>query len=116
MTAEPLILVPAVEVGASFVHADGTSLAAVPHGEFLMGHGKADNPEHRVILSDYWVYSTEVTNRQYSLCVAQGWCSLPDPDDNPEYECSLGNAQAGGRCLLRASARILPVHGRRSTY
>ena len=44
------------------------------------------DPEHRVILSDYWIYSTEVTNRQYSLCVTQGWCSVPNVDDAPDYE------------------------------
>jgi formylglycine-generating enzyme required for sulfatase activity len=85
-TAAALDLVPPVEVGASFSHADGTTLVAVPHGEFLMGHGSADNPEHKVILSDYWIYSTEVTNTEYSLCVAQGWCSPPSLDDNSEYQ------------------------------
>jgi hypothetical protein len=50
-----------------------------------MGHGTADNPEHTVNLSDFWIYSTEVTNHQYSVCVAQGRCSAPIPDDNPAY-------------------------------
>ena len=60
-------------------------LVAVPHGEFPMGHGTADNPEHKVVLSDFWIYSTEVTNSQYSLCVAQGWCTPPAPVDNPDF-------------------------------
>jgi formylglycine-generating enzyme required for sulfatase activity len=88
-TAPPFVLVPVVELGSSFVHMDGTTLVAIPNGEFLMGRGSADNPEHRVILSDYWIYSTEVTNSQYALCVAQGWCSEPDPDDNSEYQTHL---------------------------
>ena len=50
-----------------------------------MGHGSADNPEHRVLLSDFWIFSTEVTNQQYSLCEVQGWCTPPDPMDNPAY-------------------------------
>src|SRR5574340_831324 len=79
-------LVPAVEIGSSFSYADGATLVAVPHGEFLMGHGTADDPEHKVILSDYWIYSTEVTNSQYALCVAQEWCSRPSPDDNPDFD------------------------------
>jgi hypothetical protein len=74
-----------VAVGSRFAWADGTTLAAVPIGEFIMGHGTADNPEHRVILSDYWIYLTEVTNQQYFLCEAQGWCTPPDPTDNPAY-------------------------------
>ncbi len=68
------------------MYADGTTLVSVPHGEFTMGHGTADDPEHRVILSDYWIYATEVTNRQYGLCVAQAWCAAPNSDDNPEYD------------------------------
>ena len=50
-----------------------------------MGHGNADNPEHRVLLSDFWIFSTEVTNQQYSLCDAQGWCTPPDQVDNPAF-------------------------------
>ncbi|MFH1186062.1 MAG: SUMF1/EgtB/PvdO family nonheme iron enzyme [Chloroflexota bacterium] len=85
-TAVPVSLAPPLAVGSAFAYADGTTLVAVPHGEFVMGHGSADNPEHTVILSDYWIYSTEVTNYQYSLCVDQGWCSPPDQADNPAYQ------------------------------
>lgn len=84
-TPQPLALIPAMQAGAAFAYADGTALVAVPHGEFLMGHGTADDPEHRVFLSDFWLYSTEVTNYQFELCVAQGWCEPPDDKDNPEY-------------------------------
>jgi len=85
-TTMPVSLAPPVEVGSTFPHADGTTLVAVPHGAFVMGHGSADNPEHPVILSDYWIYSTEVTNYQFSLCVGQGWCSPPNEIDNPAYQ------------------------------
>jgi hypothetical protein len=50
-----------------------------------MGHGTADNPAHTVNLSDFWIYATEVTNYQYSICVDQGRCAPPDPIDNPEF-------------------------------
>jgi hypothetical protein len=50
-----------------------------------MGHGTADNPAHRVLLSDFWIFSTEVTNQQYSLCEALGRCTPPEPIDNPAY-------------------------------
>lgn len=85
-TSESINLAPPQEIGSAFVYADGTVLMAVPHGEFLMGHGMADNPEHTVILSDFWIYSTEVTNYQYSLCIDQGRCAPPDQSDNPEYQ------------------------------
>lgn len=84
-TPAPIILAPPVAVGSQFVYADGTTLVAVPHGEFIMGHGTADIPEHRILLSDFWIFSTEVTNQQYSLCEALGECTAPDPIDNPAY-------------------------------
>ncbi len=82
-TLAPVDLVPPPQIGATFLYADGTTLVAVPHGAFVMGHGTADNPEHTVILSDYWIYSTEVTNHQYAMCVAQGRCAAPDAADDP---------------------------------
>jgi formylglycine-generating enzyme required for sulfatase activity len=85
-TAAPVVLVPAVELGAEYLYADGATLVAVPHGPFLMGHGSAENPEHTVTLSDYWIYSTEVTNSQYAICVSQGWCTEPAAEDNPAFE------------------------------
>jgi formylglycine-generating enzyme required for sulfatase activity len=84
-TVQPVSLAPPMDVGAKFLYVDGTTLVAVPHGSFVMGHGTAENPEHTVTLSDYWIYSTEVTNHQYSVCVNQGRCSVPDASDNPNY-------------------------------
>jgi len=84
-TPEPISLAPVVAIGSRYVYADGTTLVAVPNGEFIMGHGAADNPEHRVFLSDFWIFSTEVTNQQYALCVGQGLCAPPDPADNPAF-------------------------------
>ncbi len=84
-TVAPVDLAPPVQVGSSFTYTDGTTLVAVPSGPFKMGHGTAENPEHTVTLSDYWVYSTKVTNAQYALCVAQERCTAPDADDNPSY-------------------------------
>jgi formylglycine-generating enzyme required for sulfatase activity len=73
-----------MEIGSTHAYVDGSLLVAVPEGEFLMG-GDSDNPGHKVFLSDFWIYSTEVTNQQYSLCESLGECTPPDPDDNPSY-------------------------------
>jgi hypothetical protein len=54
-----------------------------------MGADGEDNPQHSVTLSGFWIYSTEVTNQQYQLCVDAGLCTAPDPKDNPGYA-SLG--------------------------
>ena len=75
----------AIELGARYQYADGTLLVGVPQGEFVMGGEGDDNPEHNVTLSDFWIYSTKVTNQQYNLCVDIGKCSPPDMDDNKGF-------------------------------
>jgi formylglycine-generating enzyme required for sulfatase activity len=74
-----------MKVGSTYLYTDGATLVAVPSGPFKMGHGTADNPEHTVTLSDFWISSTKVTNAQYAICVAQQRCTAPDPLDNPDY-------------------------------
>jgi len=53
-------------------------LVYVPRGEFAMGaSGGGDTgrlPIHTVYLDGFWLDQTEVTNRQYGLCVAAGSC------------------------------------------
>lgn len=62
-------------------------LVYVPAGDFLMGtredqDGHDDErPQHTVFLGAFWIDRTEVTAAQYQLCVAQGACSSPDPQD-----------------------------------
>ena len=77
---------PSMEVGANYHYVDSSVLVAVPGGEFIMGAVGADNPEHPVSLSDFWIYSTNVTNQQYGLCESLGACSSPHIEDNPTYE------------------------------
>jgi formylglycine-generating enzyme required for sulfatase activity len=76
---------PLMEVGSTWQYVDGSTLVAVPAGEFIMGHGNPDNPEHKVTLSEFWIYRNEVANKQYALCVALGKCSPPDPQANPAF-------------------------------
>ncbi len=76
---------PPMQVGSSYLYFDGTLLVAVPGGPFIMGHGGSDNPEHTVTLSDFWIYSTKVTNREFQQCVAVGKCTAPDLQDNQSY-------------------------------
>jgi hypothetical protein len=75
-----------MQAGSSFTYVDGEPLVAVPNGPFIMGHGSADNPEHKVTLSDFWIYAAKVTNGQYSLCEAGGQCTPPDSADNLNYK------------------------------
>jgi formylglycine-generating enzyme required for sulfatase activity len=76
---------PPMVVGSKYLYVDGTVLIAVPGGPFLMGHNFPDNPEREIVVSDFWIYSTEVTNSQYALCVQAGECSPPDPKNSPTY-------------------------------
>jgi len=85
-TTAPLDLAgPPMQVGSTYLYFDGTLLVAVPGGSFLMGHGGSDNPEHTVTLSDYWIYSTKVTNLQFQQCVAVGKCTPPDEQVDRGY-------------------------------
>jgi hypothetical protein len=48
--------------------------------------GGVDNPQHQVLLDDFWIYKTEVTNGMYGACVAAGGCTVPGPDPAlPDY-------------------------------
>ncbi len=77
---------PPMVVGSKFMYIDGSILIAVPGGEFIMGYGGFDNPQHKVTVSDFWIYRSEVTNQQYSACVAAGTCSTPNLEDNKIYQ------------------------------
>ncbi|MBL8076579.1 MAG: SUMF1/EgtB/PvdO family nonheme iron enzyme [Anaerolineales bacterium] len=77
---------PPMEVGSKYTYVDGSVLAAVPGGPFIMGYKNyADTPERTVTLSDFWIYSSEVTNSQYALCVNAGKCAPPDAVKNPAF-------------------------------
>ncbi|HUI89312.1 MAG TPA: formylglycine-generating enzyme family protein [Anaerolineales bacterium] len=85
-TSQPVDLAgPAMQVGSTYLYFDGALLVAVPSGPFIMGHGGSDNPVHTVTLSDFWIYSTKVTNLQYQQCVALGKCTSPDLTDDKGY-------------------------------
>jgi hypothetical protein len=66
---------------------DGSNLAYVPGGEFIMGDAEAtegDNiPAHTVQVDSFWIQQIEVTNRMFAQCVAAGECQTPIPD--PSY-------------------------------
>jgi len=112
------VLAPSVtmEVGSTYYYVDGTTLVAVPAGEFSMGGDGKDNPVHTVSLGDYWIYSTKVTNQQYAYCEATGTCTSPNLDDNPNYkDNSRANDPVVGVTYDQAVAYCGFVHGRLPT-
>ncbi|HLV45039.1 MAG TPA: bifunctional serine/threonine-protein kinase/formylglycine-generating enzyme family protein, partial [Aggregatilineales bacterium] len=82
-TAIPPVAGASLDAGSSaFRLADGAALRFVPAGIFQMGtddptRGSDSRPQHPVMLSDYWIDRTEVTNAQYALCVEAGACTPP---------------------------------------
>ncbi len=80
-TDEPLNLAgPPPELGDTLTWVDGSLLVYIPPGEFIMGHGGEDNPEHAAYLDGFWIYRTEVTNSMYLRCMLLGECSPPPAD------------------------------------
>lgn len=65
------------QAGTQMYWADNSILVYVPETSFVMGADGADNPKHNVTLSSYWIYQSEVTNREYSMCMQTGNCSAP---------------------------------------
>ncbi len=107
---------PPMEVGSMFLYVDGSTLVAVPAGEFIMGHNGKDNPQHTVYLDDLLIYRSAVTNQQYAFCVAEGQCSRPDPNDNPVFnDPKRRNDPVVGVKWNQAEAYCEFVHGRLPT-
>lgn len=116
-TAAPINLAgPPMQVGSTYLYFDGSLLVAVPAGPFTMGHGGQDDPVHTVTLSDFWIYSTKVTNTMYALCLSAGKCTPPDPTDNPLFtDPTHGNDPVVGVNYDQASAYCTFAQGRLPT-
>ncbi|MEJ2148950.1 MAG: MFS transporter [Chloroflexota bacterium] len=69
-------LVPSVVTDEQGILLNGISMVYLPGGAFLMGSA-ATGPIHEVTLSPYYVDKYEVTNGQWTACVAAGACSPP---------------------------------------
>jgi formylglycine-generating enzyme required for sulfatase activity len=91
----PPTLVPVAlsgpQSGANMTWLDGSQLAYIPAGDFIMGIGTGDAPQKTVTLDAYWISKTEVTNKMYAQCVATGNCAPPTQEigtpvyNNPDY-------------------------------
>ena len=117
-TSTPVkVLPPPVQVGASDLYVDGTTLVAVPDGPFIMGDPKGkDNPQIQVTLGNFWIYSTKVTSTQYKFCFDAGYCTSPDETDNPNFGDPLqGNEPVVGVTYDQAASYCAFVHARLPT-
>lgn len=96
MIVEPT---PTLGIGSIIMsEKDGETLVYVPQGNFIMGSedGEAnERPMHTVYLDSFWIDQTEVTNKQYQVCVNAGACE--PPSSNTSY---LQEANCyGGSCV-----------------
>lgn len=96
---------------------DGSTLVYIPSGEFLMGYGGLDNPEHKVTMDGFWIYRTKVTNGMYARCVAANKCTPPGPDTTlPDYiDPSLKDRPVVGVTWEQANTYCGWVDGRLAT-
>jgi formylglycine-generating enzyme required for sulfatase activity len=107
---------PQMQVGSPWPYVDGTLLVPVPAGPFTMGNDMPDSPVHTVTLSDFWIYSTKVTNQQFAACVAGGGCTAPDAGDNPVYaDPASAENPVVGVTYDQAAAYCTSVHARLPT-
>ncbi len=81
------------DIGTTMEWVDGSLIVYVPAGEFIMGQGGEDNPEHTVFLRDFWIYRTKVTNKMYADCVAAGGCSAPKSSETSASYLDPENAE-----------------------
>ncbi len=77
---------PPMQVGSIDRYFDGALLDAVPNdGPFVMGSGVPGSPQYQVAVSNFWIYSTEVSNQMYAWCVSLRKCTPPNGQDNPSF-------------------------------
>src|SRR5215510_7515992 len=79
-TALPTAMVSPFGIGSTLTSdKDGMTLVYVPAGEFTMGSdiGDDEKPIHKINLDAFWIDQTEVTNKQYLLCVSEIVCLQP---------------------------------------
>lgn len=112
----PVQLAPLGMDTTAFRVPDGAAMQFVPAGQFMMGtndpvRNPNARPQHPVMLADYWIDQTEVTNAQYALCVDNGLCQPPTQQiyiDDPAYAdypvTFLTYEQAGTYCLWLAGS------------
>jgi formylglycine-generating enzyme required for sulfatase activity len=79
-----------------FAEKDGMTMIDISAGEFMLGSdmGDADEkPFQTMFLDAFSIDQTEVTNKMYSLCVADGMCVLPSHIGSPNEKVYYGNSK-----------------------
>jgi formylglycine-generating enzyme required for sulfatase activity len=83
-------------IGSTMISdSDGMTLLYIPAGEFTMGSEDFGDtqPIHVVYLDSFWIDQTEVTNKQYALCISDNTCTLPSNLKSPMRSSYYGDPQ-----------------------
>ncbi len=88
---------PTLGAGSTMISKkDDMTMVYVPAGEFIMGSEKGEpdeKPAHTVYLDAFWIYQTEVTNKQYQACVDAGVCEPPSSFRSYTHPSYYGNPE-----------------------
>jgi formylglycine-generating enzyme required for sulfatase activity len=92
---QPPTLVPVAlagpQAGTTMQWIDGSQLAYVPAGSFIMGMGIGNVPQKTINVDGFWISVSDVTNKMYGQCVTTGNCAPPAQEvgtpvySNPDY-------------------------------
>lgn len=88
---------PSLGIGSTQISPkDGMAMVYVPAGEFKMGSEDGDldeEPSHLVYLDSFWIDRTEVTNKQYAICLSAHKCTPPTIAASSTHSKYFGNSQ-----------------------
>jgi eukaryotic-like serine/threonine-protein kinase len=102
LTASPSSTPTPTKIVTQVSSKDGMVLVYVPAGDFKMGSARSEDPQtleeelpqHNVFLDAYWIDQTEVTNKQYAMCVADGGvCTKPKENGSLTRSSYFDNSQ-----------------------
>jgi len=94
-------LEPRPGVGSPSKYVSVFEWITIPGGTFMMGSKYGDEkPVHQVTVKTFQMAKTEVTNKQYRVCVEAGACASPKEDSQPDF---------GSDCESSSSADDQPV-------
>ncbi len=84
---------------------DYSDFVYVPSGAYQMGQDSNTpsdhSPAHNVNVTGFWIHQAEVTNQQYSACVAAGECTPPSREIDTPYW--YGMSQKGNMPVVGVS-------------
>lgn len=95
-TEVPRVTEPATVSSTPSIEKDGMIMIDIPAGEFMLGsdlHDADEKPLQSMFLAAFSIDQTEVTNKMYAMCVADGACVPPSHIGSPSEKVYYGNSK-----------------------